>query len=110
MPRVLVIISSDNVGKALTGLMWAVNAVRYGWVDDVEVVFFGPVERLIAEGNEDILNAVMELGRVKKQPIACRRIAEKEGYLERLEERVKTEYVGQRISKLIAEGYTPLVF
>ena len=110
MARVLVIISSDNLAKALTGLMWATNALKYGWVDDVEVIFFGPVERLIAEGNQELIKSILEYSRVKGRPLACKRIAEVEGYADKLEDKVEVVYVGSVIGKYINDGYTPLVF
>ncbi|MCE4598658.1 MAG: hypothetical protein F7C81_00465 [Desulfurococcales archaeon] len=108
--KVLVIISSDNLDVAKTGLMWAINAIRNKWVDDVEVIFFGPIERAIAEGNRELIELISSLVEARKQPLACRRIAEVEGYLEKLEDKIQTIYVGSRIAELMSKGYIPLVF
>ncbi|MCE4623110.1 MAG: hypothetical protein F7B19_07365 [Desulfurococcales archaeon] len=110
MARVLVIISSQSVEKALTGLMWATNAFKNRWVEDVEVIFFGPVERLIAEGNERLMHAIIEYSGIKGRPLACRRIAEKEGYEDKLEGKVNLVYVGSLIGNYLEENYVPMVF
>lgn len=110
-PKVLVIIASGEEGKekALTGLMYAVNAVKNGWAD-VRLVFFGPVEDLIAEGDSEIISMVERFSEASELPLACRRIAERKNYVEKLEGKVEVVYVGSIISELIADGYTPLVF
>lgn len=108
--KVVVIVSSSDVNKAMTGLMWAINARKYKWVDDVRLIFFGPIEERIAKGDESILSALMEFQSLGGSPLACKRVAEVGGYLESLENRVRVEYVGKLISDLLQEGYTPLVF
>lgn len=108
--KVLVVISSSDVGKALTGFMWTINALKNKWVDDVELVLFGPVERLVSEGNEALLNALLEYSRVKGKPLACRRIAENEGYVEQLKDKVRLIYVGSLIGDYLRKGYIPMVF
>jgi len=110
MVRILVIISSQDIEKALTGLMWATNALKHGWVEDVEVVFFGPVERLIAEGNEQLLHAIQEYSGIKTRPLACRRVAEKGGYEDKLIGKVNLVYVGSLISDYLKKNYVPMVF
>ncbi len=110
-PKVLVIVSSGRgeKDKALTGFMYATNAVRNGWAD-VKLILFGPVEDLVAENDPEIMKAIENFAKVSEKPLACRRIAENKNYLEKIEEKVNTVYVGSIISNLIAEGYTPLVF
>ena len=46
--KLLVIIATAEKEKALTGLMFARNAIKKAWMDDVKILFFGPSERLIA--------------------------------------------------------------
>ncbi len=111
-PKVLVIVSSGEgeKEKALTGLMYAVNASKHGWAD-VKLILFGPVEELVANGDPDILTMLEMYARESGEiPLACRRIAEMKGYEDRIGGSVKLEYVGKIVSDLISEGYTPLVF
>ena len=110
MAKVLIIISSGDIAKALTGLMWAINALKYKWVEDVEVIFFGPIERYIAEGRKELMDAILEYSKVKGRPLACRKVAEVEGYVDKLEGKVEVVYVGTVISRYINEGYVTLVF
>ncbi|MCE4604396.1 MAG: hypothetical protein F7B20_05480 [Aeropyrum sp.] len=110
MSKALVIVSSGDKGKALTGIMWATNALKHRWVDEVRLILFGPVEELVANGDEDLLKALSGFASVGGEPLACRRVAEVGGYLDRIEGRVRTEYVGSIIARLIDEGFVPLVF
>lgn len=63
--KALVIISSGEVGKALTGLMWATNALRFGWMEDVRVIFFGPAQDLALENDQVKEMAKRDCGRRK---------------------------------------------
>ena len=45
----LIVISTAEKEKALTGLMSAKNALSRKWLDDVKVLYFGPVEKLMTE-------------------------------------------------------------
>ncbi|WP_048147779.1 hypothetical protein [Palaeococcus ferrophilus] len=109
MVKALVIISSDDEG-ALPGFMWAVNAIKHGWVEDVEVVLFGPIERAIAEGDERFLPWVEKLGELGKLPLACKRLAEMEDFETPLGEYARLEYVGKIIAEHLEKGYVPMTF
>jgi len=41
--KLLVIIATGENEKALTGLMYASRTLAEGWMDEVKVVFFGPI-------------------------------------------------------------------
>ncbi|MGC8572839.1 MAG: hypothetical protein C0171_02740 [Caldisphaera sp.] len=114
--KVLVILSSNDVDKILTGLLWATNALKYKWASDVKLIFFGPSEKLLSSRNDNILKALKEfLSYANQRPLACKFIAEKDGTLNILqtvsaEFGVDVVYVGSKISSYISEGYVPLVF
>ncbi|AMQ17841.1 hypothetical protein [Thermococcus peptonophilus] len=109
MVKALVIISSDDE-SALPGFMWAANAIKHGWVEDVEVILFGPIERAIANGDERFLPWIEKLRELGKLPIACKRIAEFEGFEVSLQRYVRTEYVGKIIAEHLEKGYVPMTF
>ena len=110
MVKVLVIVSTSEIDKAVLGVLWAVAALREKWVEDVEVVFFGPVEEKIAIGDKKLMNAIEELRRLGKTPIACRLVAKTKGYLEQLSDKIKVGNVGEIIAEYMNKGYIPLVF
>ncbi|WP_237268671.1 hypothetical protein [Thermococcus celer] len=109
MVKALVIISSDD-DKALVGFMWATNALKHGWVEDVEVILFGPIERAVAEGDGRFLPWVEKLKESGKLPIACRRLAEMEGFEVSLKKYTRVEYVGKIIADYLEKGYVPMTF
>ena len=46
--KLLIIIATQDKEKALTALAYAHNTIKYNWLSDVKVIFFGPFENLIA--------------------------------------------------------------
>lgn len=108
--KVVVIISTSEVEKAKTGMMYAVNAVLNKWMEDVKLVIFGPAEELLLKNIEfkDFLIQFQEAG---GSPMACRFIAERDEIDKKLTALgVNVEYVGSIISGLIKEGYVPLIW
>ncbi len=107
--KVLVIISSGDSEKALTGLMYARNAMSFGWMEDVKVIFFGPSQRLLVE-NEQVKKAAKEMADQEK-PFVCKFISDQDGTSEKIQGLgLKVEYVGPVISDFIQDGYVPMVF
>lgn len=108
--RIIAIISSAEPGKARTGAMYAVNALKYGWLEDVKLYFFGPAEALLLKDTE-LQQLLREYQQMEETAVACRFIAEREGTGEQIAGLgVQVEYVGKMISDLIKEGYTPMVW
>ncbi len=111
--KALVIIASGAEAreKALTGIMYAVNAVRYKWLEDVRLIFFGPSEPLLLTDDDEIKKNMEIIQRTGLVPMACAAIAREEGIEPALLEKgIKVEYVGSIISSLIKEGYAVLSF
>ena len=85
-------------------------AKKYKWLDNVKLIFFGPVENLIAKGDYEIQRHIEMTKELEIEGVACRKIAEDKGYLKKLNLILKTEYVGEVITNLLKDGYVPLVF
>lgn len=107
--KVLIILSTAEKGKALTGVLYATNAMKQQWLTDVKLCFFGPFETLLAE-DEEVQQHVAQLAALQP-PVACKFISDSEGVSEKLSALgIKTEYVGKMVSDYLNEGYIPLVF
>ncbi len=107
--KVVVIISTGEEQKALTGIMYASKNLSEGWLDDVKVVFMGPSEGLLVSSDQ-IAKVAKELSATHK-PLACKFIADNEGITEKIEALgLKVDYVGTIIADLIRDGYLPMVF
>jgi hypothetical protein len=107
--KVMVIISTAEKAKALTGIMYAVNAQKNKWIDDIKVIFFGPFENLLCE-DEEVVKAASNLLEYET-PIACKFLSDRDGISDKLKDLgVNVDYVGTIISGFIAEGYVPMVF
>jgi len=80
--QILVVISSGDAEKALTGMMYAYNAMNYGWMDKVKVVFFGPAEKLLSDnpGIQNMARQIVEAtqdGDKELAPTACKFISDR---------------------------------
>ena len=103
------IIATKEKEKALTGLMYAKNAIENNWLEDIKVIFFGPSESLMVN-DEDIRNYAIKIAD-KSECLACKYISDKEEISSEIEELgVGIEYVGSIISDLIEKGYVPMVW
>ncbi len=109
--KVLVILSSGEREKVITGLMYATNALKYSWMEEVKVVLFGPSQQLSLKDKEIqgyLDELVSELG---ASPATCKYIADQEGFSRELADMgLNVVYVGTLISDAIKEGFVPLVF
>ncbi len=107
--KLLVIIASSDREKVLTALMYARNTVKFGWLEDVKVMFFGPAENLLVS-DEAVSHEAQILADVV-EPIACKFIADRDEISPQIEELgVTVDYVGTRIADLLKEGYVPMVW
>jgi len=107
--KALVIIATGETEKALTGLMWSTNALRFGWMEDVRVIFFGPAQNLALE-NDQVKEMAQGLAEAEK-PIFCKFISDRDGNSEQLEQMgMEVQYVGKIIADFIKDGYVPMVW
>ena len=107
--KLLVIIASGNRETVLTALMYAKNTIKYGWLEDVRVIFFGPSENLLV-GDSDVTASANELAGLR-EPVACKFLSDRDGISERIESLgISVDYVGSMIADLVKDGYTPMVW
>ena len=107
--KVVVIIATGDKDKALTGLMYAKNALKRGWLEDVKVVYFGPSENLMVK-DADVASAAIEVASLG-ETYACKAISDREEISEKIDDMgVRVEYVGSIISDYIKQGYVPMVW
>ncbi len=109
--KILVIISSGDKGKVITGLMYATNAIKYTWMGEIKVVVFGPSQALSLK-DPDIQAYLKELvEKLGYVPDTCKYIADSEGLSKGLSDLgLNVVYVGAVISDHIKRGFIPLVF
>ena len=110
MNKIVVIISTSDSGKAEAGLMYAVNALKHGWMEEVKLFFFGPAEALIVK-NPLLQTLLQEYQDEAETAIACKFIADREAQSENIKALgIEVAYVGEEISNLIKMGYQPMVW
>lgn len=89
--------------------MYAKNAIKREWLDDVKVVYFGPSEQLMYNDHE-VANAAIEVASLGES-FACKVISDREGISKKINGMgVKVEYVGTIISDYIKQGYIPMLW
>ncbi|TFG31174.1 DsrE family protein [Candidatus Thorarchaeota archaeon] len=107
--KLLIIIASGDREKVLTALMYAKNNIKYGWIPDVHVIFFGPSENLLTS-DTDVNASAAELANYAK-PIACKFLSDRDKISERIERMgIEVDYVGTVIADLLKDGYIPMVW
>ncbi len=108
--RIIAIISTNEPGKARTGTMFAVNALKHGWLEDVKLFIFGPAEELLLRDAE-MQRMLKEYQQMEETAVACKFIADRDGTSQKIAALgVRVEFVGKMISDLIKDGYTPMVW
>ncbi len=108
--KVLVILSTSEKEKLLTGLLYATNCLRHEWMREVRVVVFGPSQRVAVE-DEEVQSYLRLLVDSRSVPLACKYLADQMGLTTSLDEMgMDVVYVGSVVSRLIQEGFVPLVF
>jgi len=108
--KVLVIIGTAEPAKAEAGTMYAVNTLKYGWMSDVKLIFFGPAETLLLN-DPDLQELVRDFHAQDRTAVACRFLSDREGTSEELASLgLDVAYVGEMISGLIRDGYVPMVW
>ncbi|MDA3860249.1 MAG: hypothetical protein PF445_03395 [Melioribacteraceae bacterium] len=108
--KIVVIISTSDVEKARTGAMYAKNALKHGWMEDVKIFIFGPAQKLLLEDIE-LQKFVKEVSELKETPIVCQYISERDGNSKDLKKiGVEVKPVGRLISEFINDGFVPMVW
>ena len=111
MDRLLVIIATRDIDKIQTAVKYAAYAKTSGWMDDVEIIFFGPSEKVLAS-NPDLLSQVVRISRDNSLRVgACKSIADEEFISNKLEiSGLNVFYVGEYISSQIKNGVNVMVW
>ena len=108
--KILAIISTSEPGKARTGLLYAFNALKLGWMKDVKLIFFGPAEKLLIHDME-LQKLVADYQSLNQNAIACKFVADRDNTSQQLADLgVKVQFVGEMISGLIKDGYVPMIW
>jgi hypothetical protein len=89
--------------------MYGHNAKKKDWMEDVKIILFGPSERAVVR-DEQISSKIKDM--ISQVEIfACKACSDEYGVSTELEKiGVVVEYVGERQSNLIKDGYIPLVW
>jgi hypothetical protein len=108
--KLLVIISSGEPGVARTGMMYALNALKHGWMEEVKIFFFGPAQELLLRDSE-LQRYLQEYHAYQETAVACRFIADRDDTAAPTRELgVQVVFVGQMISDMIQSGFVPMVW
>jgi len=108
--KIVVIISTSDAEKARTGVMYAINALKHGWMEEVKIFFFGPAQDLLLEDAE-LQNYLQEYKSMQESAVACKYISDRDKKSEQIRALgIKVEYVGKIISDYINEGYVPMIW
>jgi hypothetical protein len=89
--------------------MYATNAKKRGWMDEVKLVFFGPSQKLLVN-DKAVQEAVQGFNNLEDF-VACKALADQEKISDQIAQLgVKVEYVGSLISNYMKTGYQTMVW
>ena len=111
MSNVFMILSSgDKEVHNEISFMYAPNALKFGWMDKVRVILWGPTERLAAS-DEEFRSKVNELLEAGVEVYACKKCSDNYGVSEKIAELgVTVMYVGKMVSDMLKDGWHQLNF
>ncbi len=112
--NILIMINSgkDQKAKIITALNLAIVGKQKGLFDDIKVMFFGPSEQLLAEGDKEVLEMVNNFYKLGDKPMACQVVADNMKITDKLMQvqSLNVTMVGPALADLIAKGYEVLNF
>jgi hypothetical protein len=110
MVKIAVVVLSDDE-KFDIALMFAYCSYLNKRFDDIKMLFFGPSQRRLARLDGENAKILSELLAASVVDSACIRYAESWGLADELTKRgIRLASFGERLSRLLGEGYTPLTF
>ena len=113
MKNLAIIISTSNKEKAVAAATLAGVSRKNKFFGDTKLIFFGPSERFIADGDETIMKLINDYNNAgDSSAIACKLVATNLNLLEKIEKvsAVKLEMVGPIIKDLAEKDYEFLTF
>ncbi len=107
----MIISSGDSHVISDVALMYGPNAPKYGWMDEVVFIFWGPAQKTILE-EPDLRERVEGLiGSEKMSFLACKACSDGYGVSEKLEELgITVKYVGEDVTNMLKQGWHSLTF
>lgn len=109
----LVIVSSGEEAreKAYTGMLYAINARKFNWIENVSLIFFGPSEEMMTRADPELSGMLKQSIELGITPFACSSYASRKNITEPLEDiGFSVDPVGPIISAYIKKGYEVLTF
>jgi hypothetical protein len=112
--NILIMINSgkDQKPKILTGLNLAVVGKQKHLFDDIKVIFFGPSEQMIADGDPEVMDMIKKLSEMGDKPMACQVVSDSMKITDKLKavQTLNVTMIGPVLADLVSKGYEVLNF
>lgn len=96
--------NADPITSELMVMMYAGNAIKQGWWDEVLLIIWGATSKLVAE-DEKMQTVIKNVRETGVKVIACRACVAKLGLLDKFEELgIETDYMGAPLTEIIKSG------
>jgi len=108
----MILTSADKEVHKEVSFMYAPNALKHKWMDQVRVILWGPTERLAVEDPE-FQAQIKKLVEQGVEVYACKACSDSYGVSERLislDLDIKVKYVGTMVTEMLKEGWHQLSF
>ena len=96
--------NADPITSEHMVMMYAGNAIRNGWWDEVQLIIWGATSKLVAE-NEQIQEVLKEMEHTGVKLIACKACVAKLGLQDKFEDLgIEVAYMGVPLTEIIKSG------
>lgn len=97
--------SADREVAFKMAFMYAYNAKKNGWWDEVKLVVWGPSAKLLA-GDEDLQTEIFEMKTIGVEMVACKACADQYGVSETLENLgIEVIYMGESLTNMLKSDW-----
>ena len=110
-PKVLVVWSSGDKAVAVKMVyMYVYNAKKYGWVDEIQMLVWGPSAKLLSEDAE-LQASVKKMKDIGVILTACKACADSYGVSDKLRTiGVDVKYMGKELSDMLQSDWKVITF
>ncbi len=109
--KLLIVWTSGDRDVAMNMVfMYAFNAKKNGWWENIRFLIWGPSSKLLAEGKE-LQREIEKLKEVGIELLACKACADRYGVSETLQGLgIDVKYMGEGLTEMLKSGWTTLTF
>jgi len=102
--------SADKEVAEKMVFMYAYNAAKFGWWDEINFIIWGPSSKLLSE-DKDLQEYILKMKEVGVNVYACKACADMYKVSDKLSEiGIEVKYMGKPLTQYLQEGHKVITF